>query len=87
MVNLLKVILLKVFSMLPDSPFAEYYNNVHIDFYDYLNWFLPIDICASIFGIWLICIIVYYIYLIIVQIASLVIKGIAQTASIAAFFV
>lgn len=87
MVNILKVILLKVFSMLPDSPFAEYYNNVNIDFYDYLNWFLPVDICASIFGIWLICIGVYYIYLIVKQIISLIIKGIAQGASAAAFFV
>lgn len=87
MVNLLKMLLLKLFGMLPDSPFAEYYNNVNIDFYDYLNWFLPLDICASIFGIWLICIIVYYIYLLIMQIISLVIQGIAKTASIAAFFV
>ncbi|MBD5493994.1 MAG: hypothetical protein HDR12_06370 [Lachnospiraceae bacterium] len=87
MVNILKIVILKIIGMLPDSPISSYLDNVNADFFDYLNWFLPIDVCGMIFGVWLICIGIFYIYLIIKQITKLIIEGIAKAASIATFFV
>lgn len=87
MINLLKIILMKFFSMLPDSPFEQYYSQLDMDFFDYLNWFLPLDICIDIFVAWIACIVVYYIFVVIKQIISIVLKGIAQTAAAAKFFV
>lgn len=87
MINLLKILLFKVFSMLPDSPFTAYYTEMHMDFYDYLNWFLPVDICAAIFLSWITCMVVYCIFVLIKKIAYIVISMLAKTISIAKFFV
>lgn len=48
--------------MLPDSPFTTYFEGVDWTFYDYLNWFLPIDICSNMLLAWLLCMMVYYIW-------------------------
>ena len=62
MINILKIFIIKLFSMLPDSPFTSYFENVDWSFYDYLNWFLPIDICSNMLLTWLVCMMFYYIW-------------------------
>lgn len=62
MINILKIFIIKLFSMLPDSPFTTYFESVDWSFYDYLNWFLPIDICSNMLLAWLVCMMVYYIW-------------------------
>lgn len=83
MVNLLKTVILKIISILPDSPISSYLDSVNADFFDYLNWFLPIDVCGMMFGTWLICIGVFYIYLLVRQIMKLIIEGIAKLIPLA----
>lgn len=60
MINLLKILLLKLFSILPDSPFAAYFDGLDWSFTDYLNWFLPLDVCSGMMKAWLLCILFYY---------------------------
>lgn len=86
MVNILKTIVLKIISMLPDSPISSYLDNVDADFFDYLNWFLPIDICGMIFSVWLICMGIYYIFLLIKQIINLIVSGIMKKIMLWTYF-
>ena len=67
MINLLKILILKLFSMLPDSPFTAYFESVDFSFYDHLNWFLPLDVCSDITKVWLVCVVIYYIWVIVVK--------------------
>ena len=55
LINLLKIILIKVVGLLPDSPFTMYINDIDSNFFQYLNWFLPLDICLNIFLSWIAC--------------------------------
>lgn len=81
MINILKIILLKLFSLLPDSPFTEYFETADTGFLTYLDWFLPVQICSNILLAWLACVLVYYIYLMIKKIATNLITGIAKAAA------
>lgn len=65
MINIIKIILLKVFSILPDSPFQKAFADMDMSFFPSVNWFLPLDICANITLAWLGCILVYYIFMLI----------------------
>ena len=62
MLNVLKVILLKVFSILPDSPFQSALADMDLSFVPTLNWFIPFDVCADIMQAWLVCVFVYYVF-------------------------
>lgn len=55
MINFIKIIILKIFSLLPDSPFSQYFAEMDTSFFQYLNWFLPLDICLNIFLAWIAC--------------------------------
>lgn len=62
MITLLKILLLKLFTILPDSPLTAYFDGLDWSFTDYLNWFLPLDICANMMRAWLLCILFYYVW-------------------------
>ena len=85
MINILKIIILKVFSVLPDSPFQQAYADMDMSFFPSLNWFLPLDICANITLAWLSCILGFYIFMLIKGIVMTVIKSKVAKAVIAAF--
>lgn len=65
--NLLKIVILGLFSILPDSPFGAYFESAEFTYYEYLNWFLPLDICIDIFRAWLACVVIYFIWLAILK--------------------
>lgn len=73
--------------MLPDSPFYEAYSSMDLTDYQYINWILPIDICADLMLGWLVCISVYYLFLAVQKIVMLVISGIAKGVSIVKFLI
>lgn len=53
LINLIKILLLKILSLLPDSPFSDLFDEMDTSFFQYLNWFLPLDICLNIFLAWI----------------------------------
>lgn len=63
MIDILKVILLKFFSILPDSPFQSALADMDLSFVPALNWFVPFDVCATITEAWLVCVGVYFIFM------------------------
>lgn len=65
MIEIIKMMVLKLFNMLPDNPFSKYYLTIDMTDYQYINWILPLDICSAIMLGWLACIIVYYIFIIV----------------------
>lgn len=75
MINILKVVLLKFFSILPDSPFQSALADMDLSFVPALNWFVPFDVCASITGAWLICVGVYFIFMMVKGIIHVLIKS------------
>lgn len=62
MVNIIKILMIAIFEMLPTSPFPAMFDSAIADatFLETLNWFLPFDICAGMMLTWLDCILVYY---------------------------
>lgn len=64
MINLIKIIVFAIFSILPDSPFHAMVDSVIFgsDFLPFLNWYLPFDICASMTLSWLECVLLYYLF-------------------------
>lgn len=81
MINILKIILLKIFSLLPDSPFTDYFDTADTGFLTYLDWFLPVQLCSNILLSWLGCVLIYYIYLMIKKITTGIITNIAKAAA------
>ena len=86
MINILKIFILKVFSMLPDSPFQQAFSEMDTSFMPSLNWFLPLDVCADITLAWLSCILGYFIFILIKGLVMTIIKSKIAKAVIAAFF-
>ena len=55
MINLIKILLLKIVGLFPDSPFSDYLDGMDTRFFVYLNWFFPLDIILNMFLVWLNC--------------------------------
>lgn len=55
MMELIKIILIKVLGLFPDSPFAGQEADIDIIYIYYLNWFLPLDICLNLTLVWVNC--------------------------------
>lgn len=87
MINILKMLILKLFYMLPDSPLHEYYSTLDMTDYQYINWMLPLDICSNIMLGWLACVALYYVYLSVKKIVNILISGVAKAAYVAKFLV
>lgn len=86
MINIIKMFLLAVFSVLPNSPFQQAFAEMDTSFMPSLNWFLPLDVCADITLTWLSCILIYYIFMLIKNLIMSFIKSKLASAAIAAFF-
>lgn len=70
MINIIKIIMIAIFEMLPTSPFPAMFDSAVVDstFLETLNWFLPFDICAEMMLTWLDCILIYYAFVMIKKI-------------------
>lgn len=78
MVQLIKMILEKIYGILPDSPFQQAVGGIDMffgDFIPYLNWFVPFDVCLNVMTVWLGCISAYYIYSVVKKIVFDLIIG------------
>lgn len=53
MLAIVKIILLGIFSILPDSPFSSFFTNMDtMGYLQFLNWVFPLDTCTYILFIW-----------------------------------
>ncbi len=89
MIALLKWVVMTIYNILPDSPFPRMVENLnlHQDFMQYLNWFLPLDIVGNMILAWLDCMLLYLLFVIIKKIVfNLIIKKISGMFSIASLF-
>lgn len=72
---------MKIFSVLPDSPFSDMFTTMNTDFLTYLNFFLPVDICSNIMLTWLAAILGVFLFFfaraILNNVAHGVMKGIS----------
>lgn len=75
MINILKIILLKFFSILPDSPFQSALADMDLSFVPALNWFVPFDVCADITATWLVCVLLYFVFMMVKGIIQALIKS------------
>lgn len=55
MMNLIKILLMKIFGLFPDSPFTSQVMDLDVSLLQYLNWFFPLDICLDLTLIWANC--------------------------------
>ena len=83
--NLVKIVILGLFSILPDSPFGDYFDTLEFAYYEYLNWFLPLDVCVEIFRAWLACVVIYFIWIAILKKIVLILVNKVLPAVIAFF--
>lgn len=49
---LIKTLLIALLNLLPGSFLGQYYEHMDTTFFEYLNWFLPLDICLDIIVVW-----------------------------------
>lgn len=85
MINILKIIILALINLLPDSPFQTIIDGISydVDFLPTLNWFLPFDVCAYMTLVWIHCIVVYYMYVVVKKIVmDYIIKKVFTSISI-----
>lgn len=84
LINLIKILLLKILSLLPDSPFSDLFDDMDTGFLQYLNWFLPLDICMNIFLAWIAAMLAVLVILLVKK--YLVDKAIEFILSLSGFF-
>ena len=66
MISILKLVIVSIINILPDSPFRAIIDGVLYEFdFATFNWFLPFDICATMTLAWIDCIVLYYIYVVV----------------------
>lgn len=70
MVNILKIIIIAIFELLPTSPFPTMFDSAiaNADFLAYLNWFLPFDVASIMMLSWLDCVLIYYLFVLVKKI-------------------
>ncbi len=80
MLNLIKMLLMAVFELLPDDPFREVIDGIvyDVDFLPTLNWFVPFDICSTMLLGWLDCMVAYYVFIVVKKIVMDYIIGLAK---------
>ena len=80
MISLIKMIIIAVFNLLPNSPFQKMFDSLMLDwdFMEYLTWFLPFDICANMMLAWLDCMLVYYVFMLTKKIVIIAIDLIVE---------
>lgn len=85
MINIVKIIILKVFSILPDSPFSAYFTEMDMTFFQYLNWVFPLDACVQIIYVWVLCLPAVIIFLYLFDFLKDIIIGLIKKAIILLF--
>lgn len=80
MISLIKMIIIAVFNLLPNSPIQQMFDSLMLDwdFMQYLTWFLPFDICANMMLAWLDCMLVYYVFMLTKKIVIIAIDLIVE---------
>lgn len=88
MINILKIIVIKIFSILPDSPFSQFFEDMDTGFFEYLNWFLPLDTCLVMLLAWIDCVLIVFIILLVKKyIVDTIISIVVNVSSVAGLFV
>lgn len=85
--KIIEVVIIAIYSILPDDPFVPILESIQVSGMEYLsfmNWFLPFDICADMMLAWLSCILVYYAFVLVKKLAYIVIKEIFSKISLVA---
>ncbi len=80
MISLIKMIIIAVFNLLPNSPFQQMFDSLMLDwdFMQYLTWFLPFDICANMMLAWLDCMLVYYVFMLSKKVITMTIEIVVE---------
>lgn len=78
MINIVKIILLKIFSVLPDSPFSAYLEEVDMTFFQFMNWVFPLDACVQIIYVWVLCLPAVIIFLYLLEFLKEIILGLVK---------
>lgn len=80
MISLIKMIIIAVFNLLPNSPFQQMFDSLMLDwdFMQYLTWFLPFDICANMMLVWLDCMLVYYVFMLSKKVITMTIEIVVE---------
>ena len=84
MIKLITILILKIFSILPDSPFSGFFADMDTGFLEYLNWFLPLDVCLNMMIAWVDCVLFVFIVLVIKK--YIIDAAIQFITSLASFF-
>lgn len=64
MLNLLSLVIMALYAILPTSPIQNALEDASIEgeLLGWLNWLIPFDIASKVTLVWLGCIIAYYLY-------------------------
>lgn len=83
MLNLIRMLFMAVFELLPDDPFREVIDGIvyDVDFLPTLNWFVPFDICSEMLLGWLDCILAYYVFIVVKKIVLDYVIGLAKSVT------
>lgn len=68
MMNFIKILLLKIFGLFPDSPFTQQVADLDVTYLQYLNWFFPLDVCLNLTLIWANCMLLVLVLKILIKI-------------------
>lgn len=62
MLDIFQAFFLKLYDLLPESPFQGFLTTLEPKYLAYLNWFIPFDIFLQMTSDWLACILAYYLF-------------------------
>lgn len=85
--KIIEVVIIAIYSILPDDPFVPILESIQVSGMEYLsfmNWFLPFDICADMMLAWLSCILAYYAFVLVKKLAYFTIKNVFSKVSLTA---
>ncbi len=85
--KIIEVVIIAIYSILPDDPFVPILESIEVSGMEYLsfmNWFLPFDICADMMLAWLSCILAYYAFVLVKKLAYMAMKEVFSKISLIA---
>lgn len=76
MLEIVKSFFMKIYSLLPDSPFQSMFSDFNFDQYKgWINFFIPFDLCFKFTELWLAGIAAYYLFFLVKKIVFDLIIG------------
>lgn len=81
----IKLIMLAVLSILPDSPFQTAFADMDLSYLPTLNWFIPLDTCATVVTAWLACLLAYITFKLVYKLLLQKIISAAASGSLKSF--